>query len=433
MEQSRLNELRISNPDLYVEAERLRDQWKKTERHMGPLYPNDTVLVIEFDNECAGLGDYFRAVNGYLLLADLFEWIPVVHLNGLNQYLQSPTDNMWEYYFEPVSEVSASQATQCANVVFGSENDFGIEHFFNNTLTQKLAYAQISERIRIRRDLLEKWKQLLPKELEEPDLPVMGMVARGTDLAVMYNQKIDVDAIIRKAKDVFEEKRYAYLFLATEDASYLQSFQNAFRDKLLFVDQTRVFYQTNADGYGPFLNRMLEKESIDMRAFGERYLMIVWFLAHCREIYTTFHCGASYMASFLAKPTVPVHELLSRINTKKRREKMLSVERDQRCAFAAALVKKHGIRIIYGTGEDSLRLWSMLEDTKDILFCDRKAEEGFRSFNGRPVITQEELITKYRNEHVLIMTLAYESQIRKQLVARGFPESGIFLPRQPIK
>ena len=68
----------------------------------------------------------------------------------------------------------------------------------------------------------KRWEQLLPKERKDPDLSVMGMVVRGTDLASAYHQTIDIESTIIKAEYVFYQKGYVYLFLAMEESLYLQ-------------------------------------------------------------------------------------------------------------------------------------------------------------------------------------------------------------------
>ena len=422
----------FSEPDLLFEAEQTRKSWEKTARRMGTLYPDDTILVIEFDNEVSGLGDYVRTVNGYLQLADLFGWIPVVFLSGQNQYLQDPQDNMWEYYFDPVSELDSAMVMQCASVIFGRDNGFGIEEYNSSALFRKLTDSGASPRLRVRADLLECWEQLLPKEMKDPNTPVMGIIARGTDLAAAYHQTINLEATIQKTNDVLLQKGYAYLFLATEDSLYFQEYQKAFRERLLYVDQKRISIRVDEDGAVPYIYQFFQKECDNMRSFGERYLMITWFLSHCREIYTTFFCGASFIASLFTGHTVPIHQLavfqgvedISKRNLFQIQED----DREQRCRKAAVLMQKHGIGIIYGTGTDAQQLLSLLQDTTDIIFCDRKAEDGLRLFREHPVITQTELVKDFSDKRVLIMSMAYEYQIREQLKARGFPESQIFLP-----
>ncbi|MBQ5421192.1 MAG: hypothetical protein IIU26_03085, partial [Clostridium sp.] len=78
---------------------------------------------------------------------------------------------------------------------------------------------------------------------------ILAVVVRGSDylapsVAKYVPHGISAEETLEKALEYVREKHFDYVFLATEDKSYLELFRNSeLKDRLLYVDQERESQQ----------------------------------------------------------------------------------------------------------------------------------------------------------------------------------------------
>ena len=141
----------------------------------------------------------------------------------------------------------------------------------------------------------------MPKEIREGKR-VLGVVMRGSDfrkeVAEKYHKEwrknvVDPDLFLQACSYYMDKLKCEYIFLATEDAEYLQMAQKVLGDKVLFIDQKRTTYDY-ANKENIALNEAMEQN--DGRIAGRDYLSVIHSLTECRALLYNVKCGAVRLA-----------------------------------------------------------------------------------------------------------------------------------------
>lgn len=281
--------------------------WCEKESSYGERHPTEKIFIIDYPCDNDGLVSIVRGTAAHVMAIVQGGGIPVINLNTYpNQYLNSDKENMWEYFFEPVSNVTVHEAYESKRVISAKENKIELVESQINPYQRKnmcnildIKYSTEFEKyIRVNLDTQMHMDKKIPSEIKKEGYRVLGVVARGTDYKVMnkpWRQEgmFKIDKFIESVNYYKKQINCDYVFLATEDLEYFEMFQGYFGNKLLSIDQKRVTYDYKNKEY-KFVKDLLEIE--DGVKAGRDYLSIVQALAECNALLYNVECGAVRLA-----------------------------------------------------------------------------------------------------------------------------------------
>ena len=129
---------------------------------------------------------------------------------------------------------------------------------------------------------------------------VLGVLCRGTDYTKtkpsMHPVQPTENEIIRKVKEVFYERNYDYIYLATEDSSYETLFRSEFGDRILI--NKRQYYDSVFEKKN--LRRIREvhfERENDSYYKGLEYISSLIILSKCQGL-VAGNCGGTQAAVF---------------------------------------------------------------------------------------------------------------------------------------
>lgn len=277
--------------------------WCSIKECFGTKNRNHTILVIDFCGGFAGLTDYMRIVFAYYSLAKQRKWKFAIDLSHKpNQYLMSESENMWDYFFEPLSDLSLEEVYESVSVIRASVNEMT---FYNNKILPYLRIRyywdnrKLMQIVKFNEETKTEIDKWMPEILKKNN-KVLGVILRGTDYREealgQWNKKVaDLDKMIQKCKFLMELYRYSYIFLATEDLEYYKKMKEEFGDRCLTIEQKRVYHDYKK-GYKA-CSELLDLK--DGKAFGRRYLAIIQSLANCKSMISNTYNGTCWVAEGL--------------------------------------------------------------------------------------------------------------------------------------
>lgn len=279
--------------------------WCKNKKSFGSKNENKTIVLLDYPCFNEGLVSIVRWTYAHIRWILEKGYTPVVDLHAYpNQYLNSEKENMWEYFFEPVSEISVKEVYESKNVISASENTILLGESKINSYQEKwgrksLDSQEFCKLIRMNEETRQYVEEKMPKELSEK---VLGVVMRGTDFRKEAAEKINKEW----RKDIIDAKtflqaciyyknklKYEYIFLATEDEEYFKMFRQTFGDKLLSVDQKRVSYDYKNQKYIQIKDLLTIQ---DGKVAGRNYLAVIHCLSVCDSLLFNIECGAAQLA-----------------------------------------------------------------------------------------------------------------------------------------
>ena len=213
---------------------------------------------------------------------------------------------MWEYFFEPISKISVSDAMESDDVISMRENEQAFHQIEVNPFVRK--YAQIMadnsflrKNFALNSKTISYIKKNVPVPCTDNAYRVLGVIMRGTDYrspSVQMRGESDINAlpedVISRIYELNQIWKYDYIFAATEDMEYLNVFQNEFGEKLLYIEQKRAYYQD--DLAEKSVAELLDISKEDVVDFVYKYLAVIYTLAKCDGLLVSRNCGASRLA-----------------------------------------------------------------------------------------------------------------------------------------
>lgn len=401
--------------------------WARKRRSFGLLNEDKVIVIIDYPVSGGGMGDIVRNVQGYIQLIRRKGWIPIVRLGRDNQYLENENDNMWDYYFDNVSEVSLEEAMKSKNVVCGDDNHFtwmperillGIDTKKNRNIS-----------IHFNKETLQYFHKSMPFEFNQ-NKKILGVIARGTDLNKLSGSVVDIDVLLETCRKEFE-KEYDYIFLATEDKHYYEIFFEEYGDKLLCIPQKRIDYDFVNEKY-ILISKLFQYNAKERKEWGRQYLLISYCLSLCESLITTLPCGCWRLAHQWRDKEYQFEKIVFAPNQTYCGE--YKYKDAQNKLKIASFIKNSVFTVIYGTGHDADTLIPILDIYKDkIVFCDKKAINECYYFKGIEVVEPIQLLNQYKGSQILISSTFYEQEIEKELINLGIAKSRIFKLSQLIK
>jgi hypothetical protein len=256
------------------------------------------VCIIEFPYEwlaSAGFCAIFnRTLNG-LYFCNRFKFIPVIKgWDNCPYYdgIVNDTDNVFQYYFNPVSDIiTIEEAKQSSIFIIASNQNMDIAWTENNL---KKWYDPTEEYISAMGIIYNRYIQMnsftgnqINKDIITllTNKKTLGLHYRGTDMAVNANGhpvSLTYDNYRGCIQDAMKHYEYEQIFLATDDTFFLSQITNDFKNVIFYTDVVRstgevgIHYSRN--------NRNLHKYRL-----GYEVIRDVYTLAECDGLI----CGQS--------------------------------------------------------------------------------------------------------------------------------------------
>lgn len=244
----------------------------------GGEYPNDVFYVIRVRYTNCGAMAYARYVLCKCLYVEKKGYIPVVDMqNGVNAYLDDGDIgkiNSWEFFFDQPMGYSLSDIAKAKHVVYSSldadePNDLYSDDMFEATSK----YIRFCKRIQKKIDSNTRcWDGKY----------IVGIKLRGTDYVSsrpkFHAKQPSVEQAVQIVRETIEENnlRPDMYFLASEDQSIINSFQNQY-GKCVYVNNIRRLNH-NETWYESV------KYIQDKRKSGEDYCIEMGMLIKCNSL-----------------------------------------------------------------------------------------------------------------------------------------------------
>lgn len=392
--------------------------WARKKTILGERNSDKTILLIEFSGRNAGMGDIIISAQQYIRLARQRGWYPVVNLTEDNQYISHEGDNMWDYYFQQPGEISVKEALESQHVIRGRDNHFGVLPWVGNPICNM--QDALKEKVFLKEDILKLFSKDMPKQFLETG-KVLGVIARGSDLAKSTNLKIDISKMIDEVRKTFDQG-YEYLFLATEDSEYHKLFCKEFGEKLLYIHQKRVNHDYEREDY-QYVADLLDVREEERTAWGLKYLLITYCLSQCNALLYSIPCGALRLADLWRnEPFEFVRCTFQAVNALKMKtqEKMIHIYECE------AFFKNHQTIVIYGLGDVAQMIYPILDKYREkIIACDKRAAFENYDFHGIEVIAPEKLSALTDEMKILITSPRCGEEIQMELEQMGIAKECI--------
>lgn len=389
--------------------------WARKIEHLGHQNEDKTILLIDIGFELCGLAYIIRAVCTLAYMAYERGWIPVANLTEDNIYIDSDGGNMWEQYFEPLSDITVENALQSVNVIRMTSNYLNvgmieINPYFREIWTTREKHPKIE----FKKQVKAYFDEQIPKVIPDGQGRILGAFIRGTDARSTVLREDEAVAMALKCKEIAESGNFEKIFLATEDMLCFGAFKKIFGDKLLYVEQKRVM--SSEDEKIP-IGKLLNIQNGERNNFGLMYLMITWCLSQCEAIVYNIASGGYYLAN---KWRDTAYEFSYHL-----KENGTEIENIVKCFV---MLEKNNLTAIYGAGLIGERLLETFgEKCKGkVVFCDKKAEQGEYWFQGYQVVSPESLFEQYKSGHigaVIVASSVYAEEIYQSLVKPGGVEA----------
>lgn len=232
----------------------------------------------------AGFFSAFFGVLNNLLYAEQNNKIPVVFWNKESLYYQklgyNGNFNVWEYYFEPVSELNYEDKDIIYYNYFSPNNDYkycyyDIEYDYNACKINRLLLNKIIKKyIKIKPSIQNKidlfFEQNMQNKLN------IGIHLRGTDKETEY-PKNDFEEIFKEANELSEKikanyKQECQFFIATDEERLIEIARKSLNRNIIFYNSIR-----SKNGQAIHMNDENENKAI----LGEQVLIDVLLLSKC--------------------------------------------------------------------------------------------------------------------------------------------------------
>ena len=386
--------------------------WARKVDNRGSKNSDKVILLIdmEFDKGC-GLAYIVRAVCTFACMAHERGWIPVVKLTGSNMYIDSPSDNMWEQYFLPLSDVSVEDALESQNVISLKNNHLSYKVIHINPYFREIwEFPQKHPQLEFNNDVKEYFNTYMPQEIREKKHTVLGVLIRGTDASVAAKAREEIDFIVSECQEIMEDNGFERVFLATEDAVYFEAFKKAFQEKLVFIEQKRV---AACEQVWKPVGELLDIQTGEKKNFGQKYLLATNCLAQCQALVYNAASGGYYLTNMQRRKP---YDFSYHLNIRE-----TELDYVIKCL---EMVESNDITAIYGTGIMGKRILNIMGQRNEakIVFCDTKAENGEYQFGHFRVIAPLQLLQEYEKKKIqgiIIATVRYKEEIYHSLIRNG--------------
>lgn len=389
--------------------------WARKRNSLGEKNPDKVILLIEFSSKNAGMGDLVISAQQYIRLAFQRGWYPVVNLTEDNQYISHEGDNMWDYYFEQPSLFSVEEALQSKNVIRGSENNFGILPWVGNPICNM--NDAVKQKVKLKSSIVNYFEENISGHFFQ-NKQILGVIARGTDLAQSTHLKIDIYKMLEEIKQVLAEGGYDYIFLATEDEGYFELFKYVFGNKLIYVGQKRIIHNYEIEEY-KYVGDLLDMKKENRSLWGRQYLMITYCLSKCNALLYSIPCGALRLANILKEKEFNfVRCTYNSVSSLRKKRNTIHI------SDCEEFFQNNKFIILYGIGDVAQMIYPIVKKYQDkIIPCDKRALYEKYDYLDINVISPDELKNHLKDAKILITSPRCGDEIQKELLDMGIDKN----------
>lgn len=196
---------------------------------------------------CDGFFAELRFILAEIFYAEKFGMTPVVLMPQASFYCEdhpiNGTTNPFEYYFEPVSDISVEDAFQSAAVV---EHNYYQRLYIESIYNMNSGYLPSEGYMVAMAEIVKKYLHLnnfSGKKIWTDISSIingkktLGVHVRGADFKRHYlnhPNMISVDEYINVTKEVIRNENYDQIFLATDDLEAITKFKECFGHKIIY-------------------------------------------------------------------------------------------------------------------------------------------------------------------------------------------------------
>jgi hypothetical protein len=230
-------------------------------------------------------------------------WIPIVDWqNQPNQYLEKGClykENAWEYYFEQPCNYNLNSIKHSKNVIQGI-GSLSVDNLILDCYIEindeyfpylKKIFKQYIRFNEFTYNYIDKEYKTVLKGKNK----VLGVLCRGTDYVLRKPEghpiQPEPEKVIKKAKEVMNDKHLDYIYLASEDQEIFELFRKEFGEKLLTNKQERFTKQELANV--TYLYQIKHEREKDKYLLGLEYLSSMYLLSKCHSFISGRTRGAT--------------------------------------------------------------------------------------------------------------------------------------------
>lgn len=277
--------------------------WLKREFYYGPKNPDKTFYLIKQPVKENGLTALIANVIGVkqMIRYKRPDFIPVVDLgiaNDPNQFAGTSGEDVWTMFFKPISSVSLEEVYDSQHVILDQNSNLNLNPYLTEfVFTNQRAELKYGDDLQYRDEIVQHTNEVLNKVFPAEKKHILAVVVRGTDYNTPRTKKyvphgMTPEETLKKAIDFVCEKKFDYVYLATEDTSVLDLFSNSeLKDKLLYVPQDRIDYRKE-ENKDKLLLEIFGRDKSNSYTRTLNYIAVLEGLVRCDALLANVTCGA---------------------------------------------------------------------------------------------------------------------------------------------
>lgn len=211
---------------------------------LGDLNKNKNIYYMKFDSQIMGFFAYWwHSIKG-LMFCERYNLIPVIDWTSSSPYYEETgingIKNPFEYYYEPVSDITCEDALNSQNVVFFSNHA---------TIKTSLAYTNdIPERdmvyitkkyLRIKQDVNNKIQTDINNLIKNKK--TLAVHVRGVDWGNIKDHPIplNLEEYIKIIDEIIDKFSFEQIFVASDSEKTIQCLIEKYGDKIVYYKDTK--------------------------------------------------------------------------------------------------------------------------------------------------------------------------------------------------
>ena len=284
--------------------------WLTETASYGEENPDKTMILIKSHIGHEGIAGVLRYVLNKLEVIKKTgqELYPVVDLGiygEVNQFSSGDGRNVWDMYFEPVSEFSVEDVYNSKNVLLAYDGMKTKNPYLYEQDILADYPGLIKKYLHIKQDVIDFCEKQVAKVVPDGVKKYIGVVGRGSDynmqltgkLANYLMRPLSGEEILEKTKTLFSQGDYDGIFLATEDRKVFDIFMKSdLKEKIFYVEQERIDYDPTDTKKRFLADIYKEEKERDGYAENLRYISIIYILSRSSALLSTTLCGAAKIA-----------------------------------------------------------------------------------------------------------------------------------------
>lgn len=277
--------------------------WVKREFSYGPLNPDKTFYLIKQPVKENGLTALINNIIGteQMIRALRPDFIPVVDLGVAgdpNQFAGTSGEDVWSMFFEQLSDYSLAEVYNSQHVVLDQTSNLNMNPYFTEfTFSNKRAELKYGDDLQYNEATKDHTKAVLDKVFPADASRVLAVIVRGTDYnaprtAQFVPHGITAEETLAKTADYVREGNFDYVYLCTEDQSYLDLFlASDLRDKIVYINQERIDYEREEND-NKLLLEIFARDRSNPYTRTLDYIAVLEGLTRCQALLANVSCGA---------------------------------------------------------------------------------------------------------------------------------------------